>query len=228
MRRLKRKRPKDHFLLKLCAAAVLCLLLSIWLKNRFIFLCALMLWVIVLFAVIFTFFRTLADRMRMPHIFGFWVPLIVWACCISLLTLFMNYTLGPRVWCRTNLGSLGKAIRLYADEHNDTYPAYDKWCDLLLEEGTATEKDFRCPVGKKNKCHYAINPNCEPNSPPDRVLLFETKEGWNQFGGPEILFPRHFKNILCNVLFNDGKVGSIRPNELDKLRWGEKQNTRGF
>jgi len=175
MRRLKRNRPKDHFLLKLCAAAVLCLLLSIWLKNRFIFLCALVLWVIVLFAVIFTFFRTLADRMRMPHIFGFWVPLIVWACCISLLTLFMNYTLGPRVWCRTNLGSLGKAIRLYADEHNDTYPAYDKWCDLLLEERTATEKDFRCPVGKKNKCHYAINPNVSPSSNPRLVLLFEIK-----------------------------------------------------
>lgn len=25
--------------------------------------------------------------------------------------------------------------------------------------------------------HYAMNPNCEPNSPPDTVLLFETKPG---------------------------------------------------
>jgi len=30
-----------------------------------------------------------------------------------------------------------------------------------------------------------MNPNCKPNSPPDTVILFETKAGWNQYGGTE-------------------------------------------
>ena len=165
-------------------------------------------------------------------------------CSFGFLLLFLNFWARNKVaWycfahsstditfdtnlcydCSCYFSNLGKSIHLYADEHNDTYPAYDKWCDLLLEERTVTEKDFRCPAPKKNKCRYAVNPNCEPNSPPDTVLLFETKGGWNQYGGPELLFPRHYENNKsCNVFFNGGKVKSIRPNELDKLNWGNKQ-----
>ncbi len=68
--------------------------------------------------------------------------------------------------------------------------------------------------------HYAMNPNCKPDSPDDMVLLFETKAGWNQNGGPEIFtFDNHDPKGGC-VLFNDGTVKFIRTEEeLNQLRW---------
>jgi prepilin-type processing-associated H-X9-DG protein len=67
--------------------------------------------------------------------------------------------------------------------------------------------------------YYAINPNCEPNSPNNIVLLFETKGGWNQFGGPEILTTDWHRKKGCNVLFNDGHVEFVKPNKIGKLKW---------
>ncbi|MGB2807142.1 MAG: hypothetical protein WBC22_05355 [Sedimentisphaerales bacterium] len=71
-------------------------------------------------------------------------------------------------------------------------------------------------------CHYAINTNARPNSPGDMVLLFETRRGWNQFGGPEILSDENHLDEDrkgCNVLFNDGNVKFIKPKNLKKLKF---------
>jgi hypothetical protein len=67
---------------------------------------------------------------------------------------------------------------------------------------------------------YAMNPSCEPNSPGDTVLLFETKPGWNQHGGPELFnFDNHDPKGGC-VLLNDGTVKFIRTKEeVAGLRW---------
>jgi len=64
-----------------------------------------------------------------------------------------------------------------------------------------------------------MNPNCEPNSPTDMVLLFETKGSWNQFGGPEILTLENHKGEVCCVLFNDGQVEFVRAERLGQLKW---------
>jgi hypothetical protein len=52
------------------------------------------------------------------------------------------------------------------------------------------------------------------------VLLFETKDGWNQHGGPELFtFDNHDPKGGC-VLLNDGSVKFIRTEEeLNNLRW---------
>jgi hypothetical protein len=70
------------------------------------------------------------------------------------------------------------------------------------------------------KCNYALNPECNPNSPSDVVLLFETKAGWNQHGGPELFtFDNHEPKGGC-VLLNDGTSKFIRTKEeLQQLRW---------
>ncbi len=67
---------------------------------------------------------------------------------------------------------------------------------------------------------YAMNPNCQENSPGDMVLLFESKPGWNQHGGPELFtFDNHDPKGGC-VLPNDGTVKFIRTEEeLHALRW---------
>ncbi len=73
-------------------------------------------------------------------------------------------------------------------------------------------------------CTYAMNPDCEPNSPADLVLLFETKGGWNQYGGPELLTLDNHKGEGANVLFNDGHVKFIKPDEVGKLKWKAEPN----
>jgi prepilin-type processing-associated H-X9-DG protein len=81
---------------------------------------------------------------------------------------------------------------------------------------------YRDPNGKVSyvkRGYYAINPSCEPNSPNNIVLLFETKGGWNQFGGPEIVTTDWHRKKGCNVLFNDGHVEFVKPNKIGKLKW---------
>ncbi len=46
---------------------------------------------------------------------------------------------------------------------------------------------------------------------------------WNQFGGPEILTFENHKGKGCNVLFNDGRVEFIKPEEVGKLKWEVEQ-----
>jgi prepilin-type processing-associated H-X9-DG protein len=132
--------------------------------------------------------------------------------------------------CGAHLSGLGKAMVTYAAAHDGKYPTPDKWCDLLVEGNYAAEKQFICRGASSQeanaRCHYAVNPNCEPNSPSDMVLLFETKGGWNQFGGPEILTTENHGGKGCNILFNDGSVRFVKPEELRKLKWKvEEPNT---
>jgi len=84
------------------------------------------------------------------------------------------------------------------------------------------------PDGAKQKVliwrsDYAMNPNCEPNSPPGTVLLFETKGGWNQFGGPGLLTFENHGGKGCNILFNDGHVEFVRTKLFEELKWGVEE-----
>ncbi|MHC4462889.1 MAG: hypothetical protein ACYS30_15890 [Planctomycetota bacterium] len=88
--------------------------------------------------------------------------------------------------CQSNMRTIYQDLLVYAHDYEKEYPTANKWCDLLLEHPThsfVVVESFRCPTNKKDRCNYAINPNCKFNSPKDMVLLFETKSGWNQFGG---------------------------------------------
>ena len=146
-----------------------------------------------------------------------------------------------RMRCAANLKNQWYRLRFYNNLHealrrNDLsirnqmiYPTPSRWCDDILSpcpvwDGTRARKwgteEHICPSAGEGKNHYAMNPNCEPNSPPDMVLLFETKAGWNQHGGPELFtFDNHDPKGGC-VLLNDGTVKFIRTKEeLHQLRW---------
>jgi hypothetical protein len=137
-----------------------------------------------------------------------------------------------------NLLLLGKAMRIYASDYAK-YPEPNQWCDSLLKHGHVGLEHFVCPsliltcpytdriilyrpLPKRGRCHYAMNPNCEPNSPKDVVLLFETKGGWNQFGGPEILTFENHKGVVCYAVLKDGSFKFVTPEEVGKLKWKEK------
>ncbi|MHC4464117.1 MAG: DUF4190 domain-containing protein [Planctomycetota bacterium] len=125
--------------------------------------------------------------------------------------------------CAANLRSLGTAMLIYTT--GDCAMPADKWCDLLVEGGCVeSEKQFRCPATKKGRCHYAINPNASPRSHPRLVLLFETKGGWNQFGGPELLTAENHKGKGCNIVFNDLHTEWVTPDRFGQLKWGEEDS----
>ncbi len=121
--------------------------------------------------------------------------------------------------CAWTLFSLGKAIRAYSNDFDRRYPTPHKWCDLLAEYADLNEASFQCPSNKKARCSYALNPNADPNGPADMVVLFETKGGWNDYGGVELITAENHSGRGCNVLFNDGHVTFERLENFPSLIW---------
>jgi len=132
-----------------------------------------------------------------------------------------------RFQCGLNMQRIHTAGSLH---HRDvsSYPGPTEWCDAVMRERmnksyVSEEKVrawFKCPAAGEGKCHYALNPHYEPNSPPDTVLLFETKAGWNQHGGPELFTFEHHEPRGGCVMLNDGTVKFIRTREeLQQFRW---------
>jgi hypothetical protein len=139
-----------------------------------------------------------------------------------------NRQTARRLICGVNLSNLGKAMSMYCDDYGD-YPTPDKWCDLLLEHGNVSEEMFKCPGNKKQRCSFAMNPNAKRNSPGDVVVLFETKGGWNQVGGAELLTNDNheglgsdglrIEGLGCNVFFNDGHTAFVSAKKAKELEW---------
>ena len=128
-----------------------------------------------------------------------------------------------RIRCGENLTYLGKAMLISACYCDDKYPTPDKWCDLLVKYAEMTEKEFVCPSAGEGRCHYAMNPNAKLTSSPHMVVLFETKGGWNQFGGPGLVTFENHEGKGCNILFNDLHVKFVKPNQLGQLKWKTEQ-----
>ena len=87
-----------------------------------------------------------------------------------------------RICCAANLRNLWHRLRLYYKARGEIeilYPLSTEWCDAVREAYESRgmldkyiESPHKCPSAGEGENHYAMNPNCEPNSPPDMVLLF--------------------------------------------------------
>ena len=109
-------------------------------------------------------------------------------------------------------------MKAYAGENEGRYPDPNQWCDLLLQRTDIDADRFLCraikwrwrrqvlpwPIPKNEGCYYAMNPNCEPNSPDDTVLLFEIAGGWNISGGAELMAVENHRGSGGSVLVNGG------------------------
>ena len=82
--------------------------------------------------------------------------------------------------CGSNLSGLGKALMIYAADHDDMLPA-ENWCDLLIEKCDVAPKSFLCKSSDsaKGESDYCLNKNAAGKKlselPKDLVLLFEVE-----------------------------------------------------
>ncbi|MGD8787582.1 MAG: hypothetical protein PVJ60_09180, partial [Phycisphaerales bacterium] len=134
--------------------------------------------------------------------------------------------LALRSHCGCNLWHLWEDFFCFSG-FTKAYPLPINWCEMIMRnirKIEISEEKIKqlliCPGAGEGKSHYAMNPNCKPDSSADMVLLFETKAGWNQHGGLELFtFDNHDPKGGC-VLLNDGTVKFIRTKEeLNQLRW---------
>ncbi|MFW9871277.1 MAG: hypothetical protein ACFFEL_16740 [Candidatus Thorarchaeota archaeon] len=132
--------------------------------------------------------------------------------------------------CSKNILELGNSLYAYAQDHDGRYPN-ENWCDLVLEGGYATKKQFVCPYGKKAQCHYAMNRNViglqMSKLPNDIVVLFETEGGWNQVGGPELLTTKNHFGQGCTILFNGRYAMFNRTIQFGQLKWKAEEDGSG-
>ncbi len=141
-----------------------------------------------------------------------------------------RYRPSRAIVCLGNLRQLGLCLRIYAEEHEGRYPPAQRWCDVLVGEYGEHEdlnKVFRCPGDPKGPCSYAMNPNADPNSDGNVVLLFESKPGWNQYGGPELLTMKNHKGQGCSVSLVDSSGRFVKADEVSQLKWGDGENAEG-
>ncbi|MEN6306859.1 MAG: hypothetical protein ABFD91_03810 [Anaerohalosphaeraceae bacterium] len=141
---------------------------------------------------------------------------------------FLNNSSFPdtNVTCQVRLRRLLEAMYDYSAV-NKTFPCADQWCDLLIERSKVNKDvypeyfnySFVCPGRNKGRCHYALNQNVTIHSDGDVVCLFDSKEGWNLYGGKELLDCDNHEGKGCNVVFVNGKSLFIEKDKLDDLKW---------
>jgi prepilin-type processing-associated H-X9-DG protein len=165
---------------------------------------------------------------EVKHPFIWIMVVIVGGVCFLYYAHCQRYRtvdLARRVVCGARLRELGIAVTVYAADFNDSLPAGDRWCDLLVERESVVPDHFVCRVSHavRGQSSYAMNAKVigwkRTKLPADVVLLFESKPGWNQVGGPELLSTENHKEEGCSVLFGDGHVEFVERKQLARLKW---------
>ncbi len=126
--------------------------------------------------------------------------------------------------CVNNLKQIALAARIYANDHNDTFPPTSTWCDALQTELGNSSKVLHCnadTTGQRSTYGYNLQLSGKKDGDvnPRTVMFFEIDGGWNVSGGPELLpqKPRHRQ--IVNIAFADGSVQQVRVSDLSQLRW---------
>jgi len=123
--------------------------------------------------------------------------------------------------CQSNLRNCGLAIKDYSEKNQGRLPLYSNWCDVFFDELFVSPKSFICPGAKNKSYSYALNKNVVglDKIPDDIVILFDSKPGWNQIGGPELLAPENHGGKGCNILFGNFEVKFIEKEKFGELKW---------
>jgi len=130
----------------------------------------------------------------------------------------------PNTLCRSNISQLAEMISEYRRDNDGRFPKAEKWCDILLEQIKVDESLFTCPLSEGARCSYSLNKHAvEAGSdlPEDMVLLFESKPGWNQVGGPELFITPHEtrRGNAGSVVFASGRARFVSEDNVEELNW---------
>ena len=127
--------------------------------------------------------------------------------------------------CLNNEKQLSLAVRMYSLDHTNRYPTAATWCDDI-QTAVGMDKVFKCPAAESLRCGYAYNAKLdgvdESSVNPQTVMIFESDQGWNASGGPELAAEsRHGRGAakMMNVAFADGHVERVTADRLATLRW---------
>jgi len=125
--------------------------------------------------------------------------------------------------CLNNIKQLSIAMKMYAADNKDQYPAATNWC-VALQSYAGSTSAFHCPADVSgSRCSYAFNARLagaeDGKAEPNTVMIFEASGGWNLSGGPELLLakPRHGRVVV--VGFADGHVEQVPVARLSQLHW---------
>jgi protein tyrosine phosphatase (PTP) superfamily phosphohydrolase (DUF442 family) len=150
--------------------------------------------------------------------------LSIWLIVLALLAIQLRAAFKDMV-CYNNMCGLSAAFNVYTFDYEGRLPV-EKWCDQLITDCDVGPKSFICSYsnhieGKESS--YAMNINAAGKKrselPDDLVLLFESKPGWNQVGGPELITLKFHRGKHIYVINVDGYGGFVRPDDIDQLRW---------
>jgi prepilin-type processing-associated H-X9-DG protein len=124
--------------------------------------------------------------------------------------------------CINNVKQLSLAVRIYANDNNERYPAAKQWCDNITPFVGGSTEVFNCPLHQGQRCSYAFNQKLdgkkENEVDPSTVMIFESDLGWNADGDQDALItrPRHGQYTIG---FADGHVEQVSASRLRQLRW---------
>ena len=112
---------------------------------------------------------------------------------------------------------------MYAQDYDEVYPPARKWADNL-QPYVKNNQILVCPSKPELSCGYAYNSKlgggylAELTQPSSTVMLFESDQGMNAAGGPELLaVPRHQGGL--DFGFADGHCKWLSASSYGLLQW---------
>lgn len=112
---------------------------------------------------------------------------------------------------------LGRDLDDFKKE-NGKMPDAEKWCDVLSESSESSWY-LQGPKEEKSSCRMALNENIlnlKGDIPGDMIVAFQSKPGWNQTGGLELI---ETTTDRFAALLGDGNVKVFRIKDAPFLRW---------
>lgn len=96
--------------------------------------------------------------------------------------------------CLTNLKQIAMAVLCYAQDHDETLPHADKWCDEI-KPYLSDEAVLKCPSAPDLVCGYAFNAAlsgqrlAKVEKPAETIVVFESASGVKNASGDPAALP---------------------------------------
>jgi prepilin-type processing-associated H-X9-DG protein len=129
-----------------------------------------------------------------------------------------------QVACLSHVAEMARAAQLYAEDHNEVYPASNAWMDSLTPyigksqkvSTISTTTVFHCPSVAAEGYGYAYNSLmsqkalADISKPNEIIMLYDSSDLARNASDPVTSLPSPPRHIGNNIGFVDGHVRSLR------------------